>query len=152
MSYARAWWWVKDSNLRRLSHQIYSLAPLAARETHRVLNTPGAAARGGRSRSQRRESNSQPSAYKAEALPLSYAGEKTNSLPQQNTKVNTKTAKSAANAPCRLPPAALPSRLLLRCRLFSRRWYNRLWCAWLILPPAQQLGPKADFPSQVFLL
>ncbi len=28
------WWWGKDSNLRRLSRQIYSLIPLTAREPH----------------------------------------------------------------------------------------------------------------------
>ena len=34
-------WGKQDSNLRRLSHQIYSLAPLAAREfplNHKLLN------------------------------------------------------------------------------------------------------------------
>ena len=30
-------WWGKDSNLRRLSHQIYSLAPLTAREPHLIV-------------------------------------------------------------------------------------------------------------------
>ena len=30
---ARRWWGEQDSNLRRLSHQIYSLTPLAARES-----------------------------------------------------------------------------------------------------------------------
>ncbi len=30
-------WWKQDSNLRRLSHQIYSLAPLTAREFHRYF-------------------------------------------------------------------------------------------------------------------
>ena len=28
------WWWGKDSNLRRLSRQIYSLIPLTTREPH----------------------------------------------------------------------------------------------------------------------
>jgi hypothetical protein len=32
-SSAVCWWGEQDSNLRRLSHQIYSLIPLAARES-----------------------------------------------------------------------------------------------------------------------
>ena len=31
----RIWWWGKDSNLRRLSRQIYSLIPLTAWVPHR---------------------------------------------------------------------------------------------------------------------
>ena len=31
-----SWWWGKDSNLRRLSRQIYSLIPLTTREPHPV--------------------------------------------------------------------------------------------------------------------
>ena len=33
-------WGVKDSNLRRHCHQIYSLTPLTTRETPRVLTDP----------------------------------------------------------------------------------------------------------------
>ena len=45
LSYSRSsrwnekkWWWGKDSNLRRLSRQIYSLFPLTAREPHHTRN------------------------------------------------------------------------------------------------------------------
>ncbi len=31
------WWWGKDSNLRRLSRQIYSLIPLTTREPHQLF-------------------------------------------------------------------------------------------------------------------
>ncbi len=51
------WWRGEDSNLRRLSQQIYSLPPLAAREP---LHIPW---------SQRRESNPRPTDYKSVALP-----------------------------------------------------------------------------------
>src|SRR5262245_46862320 len=47
-------WWGKDSNLRRLSRQIYSLLPLTAREPHRDDVTW----------SWRRDSNPQPPHYK----------------------------------------------------------------------------------------
>ena len=35
--YKKGWWWGKDSNLRSLRRQIYSLLPLAAREPHHEI-------------------------------------------------------------------------------------------------------------------
>jgi hypothetical protein len=55
----KSWWRGEDSNLRRLSRQIYSLLPLAAREP---LHCPP-------NWSQRRESNPRPTDYKSVALP-----------------------------------------------------------------------------------
>ena len=43
-----AWWAEEDSNLRRLSHQIYSLVPLAARESARLSAPPALAFVAGR--------------------------------------------------------------------------------------------------------
>jgi hypothetical protein len=34
-------WWGKDSNLRRLSRQIYSLVPLTARVPHHLIQSSG---------------------------------------------------------------------------------------------------------------
>ena len=51
-------WRGEDSNLRRLSRQIYSLLPLTAREPLRIHPW-----------SQRRESNPRPTDYKSVALP-----------------------------------------------------------------------------------
>ena len=39
------WWWGEDSNLRRLSRQIYSLIPLTTREPHRRRSRPFSRAR-----------------------------------------------------------------------------------------------------------
>ena len=38
--YKKGWWWGKDSNLRSLRRQIYSLLPLAAREPHQIFCRP----------------------------------------------------------------------------------------------------------------
>ena len=64
-------WAGKDSNLRRLCRQIYSLLPLAARATLRNCShsSLGCAS----TRSWRRDLNLQPPVYKTGALPLSYA-------------------------------------------------------------------------------
>ncbi len=87
-------WGVQDSNLRRQSHQIYSLTPLTARETPRIVSaaestcsagptwtlkrsaTRRAIAEGAANRSpagsmsQRRDLNPQPADYKSAALPI----------------------------------------------------------------------------------
>ena len=77
-------WGVQDSNLRRLSHQIYSLTPLTARETplanpiSRAFPTDLAAASAAfpspppvvHPWSQRRDLNPQPADYKSAALPI----------------------------------------------------------------------------------
>ena len=73
-------WGREDSNLRRLCRQVYSLLPLAARAHPRVR--PKAWRYGSKRRrlfnehpeSLRGDSNPQPAAYKAAALPLSYPG------------------------------------------------------------------------------
>ncbi len=73
-------WGREDSNLRRLCRQVYSLLPLAARAHPRVR--PKARRYGSKRgrlfnehpESLRGDSNPQPAAYKAAALPLSYPG------------------------------------------------------------------------------
>ena len=71
-------WVEQDSNLRRHCHQIYSLAPLAAWVSTRsrailTSSRPGGAHRLHQQPSEqswRRDSNSQPSVYKTDALPI----------------------------------------------------------------------------------
>ena len=84
------WEW-QDSNLRRLSHQIYSLAHLTTlvhSRTCRRIDSRGSpsATRETASESSRRDSNPQPSVYKTDALPveLHEPGSRKN-LPAQRT-------------------------------------------------------------------
>ena len=68
-------WWGKDSNLRRQCRLIYSQVRLSTPAPHRI-SPPYVWWRGSKpcaSRSWRWDSNPQPAAYKAAALPLSYA-------------------------------------------------------------------------------
>ncbi len=50
----RGWWGEQDSNLRRLSQQIYSLSPLATREPPLLFHPAGGAPKGDRIRCVRR--------------------------------------------------------------------------------------------------
>ena len=52
------WWWEMDSNHRSQRQQIYSLPPLAARESHRMERVKGI--------------EPSQSAWKADVLPLNY--------------------------------------------------------------------------------
>ena len=52
------WWWEMDSNHRSQRQQIYSLPPLAARESHRLERVKGI--------------DPSQSAWKADVLPLNY--------------------------------------------------------------------------------
>jgi hypothetical protein len=71
-------WVEQDSNLRRHCHQIYSLAPLAAWVSTRLEPLPTLSPGGARKKpfnpsirqSWRWDSNSQPSVYKTDALPV----------------------------------------------------------------------------------
>jgi hypothetical protein len=77
-----------------ISRQIYSLLPLAAREPLRIILPAIGPSRW-------RESNSQPTAYKAVALPLSYigAGDKPLYLFCPNSQVKTLTRISSKEEP-----------------------------------------------------
>ena len=54
----KKWWWGMDSNHRSQRQQIYSLPPLAARESHQMERVKGI--------------EPSRSAWKADVLPLNY--------------------------------------------------------------------------------